>query len=83
MMDRNESAADWLNTYELPDICQHDWWTCGTASGRMMIIVECRGACDSIGTVEDVTKDEYRRALQFNYRWTDPDRVTVRRVEEF
>jgi hypothetical protein len=60
--------------------CQHEWVVFSTALQEVCLMVECV-KCGVFGTVDDPTKDEWRRASSASsrpYGWAANERVTVR-----
>jgi hypothetical protein len=60
---------------------QHEWVVFSTALQEGWLMLQCE-ICGSQGTVDDPTREEWRRAYHAPsapYRWVDDSRVTVRR----
>lgn len=60
--------------------CDHEWVVFSTALQQVCLMVEC-AKCGAFGTVDDPTKDEWRRAFRASsqpYGWGANERVTVR-----
>ncbi len=60
--------------------CNHEWVVFSTALQEVCLMVECV-ECGAFGTVDDPTKQEWRRAFSASshpYGWAAKERVTVR-----